>query len=258
MDSNLQIEQALKRVVTEVKLASQGRQEPWMEGSIEGDFCFAGCVAGGTTSVVSTTPVDPIHIKSDKEIEQEAWNSARGSGNAGSIKEYLNQYPKGRFAGEAEILLATLNTIPPKELQKNSQSIEKVLADLRTKENSTFCKNAEYAIIHAKTACWVDKITFVQIADKSKITDKQKKILPKYIATATSFNKEFSKIFRTYGGAAGGKFADLREKMMDTQFEKNYLDLYSGEISWGEFNQRMKDALRSFRVEANKLRQRQK
>jgi hypothetical protein len=258
MDSNQQIEQDLKQVVTAVKAASQGKQEPWMEGSIEGDFCFAGCVPAGRVPVANMTPTTSTHIKSDEEIEQESWNSARDSGNVSSIKEYLNQYPKGRFAGEAEILLATLNAPPPKELQTNSQAIEKALADLRAKQNSTFCKNAEYAIIHARTACWVDKITFVQIANKSKITDKQKAILPEYIAAATSFNKEFNKIFRTNGGAAGGKFADLREKMIDAKFEKNYLDLYSGEITWGEFNQRMKDALRSFRAEANKLRHKQK
>ena len=57
MDSNIQIELTLKRVVTEVKAASQGKQEPWMEGSIEGDFCFGGCAAsGGNTQVASLVP----------------------------------------------------------------------------------------------------------------------------------------------------------------------------------------------------------
>ena len=38
------IEQVLKRVVTSVKAESKNQQEPWMEGSIEGDFCFGSCV----------------------------------------------------------------------------------------------------------------------------------------------------------------------------------------------------------------------
>jgi len=37
------IEQLLKVVLAEVKSASKGQQEPWMEGSIEGDFCFGKC-----------------------------------------------------------------------------------------------------------------------------------------------------------------------------------------------------------------------
>ena len=42
------IEQALKRVVSGVKRASKGRQEPWMEGSIEGDFYFRFTGQGAT------------------------------------------------------------------------------------------------------------------------------------------------------------------------------------------------------------------
>ena len=40
---NQPIEQVLKRVVSIVKSASNSQQEPWTEGSIEGEFCFATC-----------------------------------------------------------------------------------------------------------------------------------------------------------------------------------------------------------------------
>jgi len=40
---NQPIEQVLKRVVSIVKNASNSQQEPWTEGSIEGEFCFAAC-----------------------------------------------------------------------------------------------------------------------------------------------------------------------------------------------------------------------
>jgi len=40
---NQPIEQVLKRVVSIVKNLSNSQQEPWTEGSIEGEFCFAAC-----------------------------------------------------------------------------------------------------------------------------------------------------------------------------------------------------------------------
>jgi uncharacterized caspase-like protein len=40
---DLPIETVLKRMVSGVKQGSDGQQEPWWEGSIEGDFCFAVC-----------------------------------------------------------------------------------------------------------------------------------------------------------------------------------------------------------------------
>lgn len=52
----LQIELALKRVVSAVKGASNGRQEPWMEGSIEGDFYFAPSGGGAGMQVAAIAP----------------------------------------------------------------------------------------------------------------------------------------------------------------------------------------------------------
>ena len=54
----LQIELALKRVVSAVKGASGGQQEPWTEGSIEGDFYFSpsGIGAGTQVATIATAP----------------------------------------------------------------------------------------------------------------------------------------------------------------------------------------------------------
>ncbi|MDP2805858.1 MAG: SUMF1/EgtB/PvdO family nonheme iron enzyme [Gallionellaceae bacterium] len=68
MESNQQIELLLKRVVTEVKAASQGKQEPWMEGSIEGDFCFVGCGSGAST-VANIAPAVAAQPKKETQTE---------------------------------------------------------------------------------------------------------------------------------------------------------------------------------------------
>ncbi len=45
---DLPIETVLKRVVAGVKQGSDGQQEPWWEGSMEGEFCFGSCAGSGT------------------------------------------------------------------------------------------------------------------------------------------------------------------------------------------------------------------
>ncbi len=102
LDTNIQIEQALKRVVSEVKAASQGRQEPWMEGSIDGDFCFAGC--SGLVAALSPSP----RVRTALEIEEDLWNSVRTSSQPAVVEEYLSQYPQGRYVAQARVLLASL------------------------------------------------------------------------------------------------------------------------------------------------------
>jgi hypothetical protein len=56
------IEQSLKEVFAGVKLASHGRQEPWQEGGLEGNFFFrpGGQVPGA--AAVSTLPPPPVAV----------------------------------------------------------------------------------------------------------------------------------------------------------------------------------------------------
>jgi len=85
-------------VVIEVKTASLGKQEPWMEGSIEGNFCFAGC--GMDTPLVQ--PQESISAGFDPAvIELSFWDSIKTSTNPGDFEEYLKQYPMGSFASLA-------------------------------------------------------------------------------------------------------------------------------------------------------------
>lgn len=64
---NQPIEQMLKRVALGVEQGSQGKQEPWIEGSIKGDFYFA---QGGAApqfveqSLIKPTPTNPNNANS--------------------------------------------------------------------------------------------------------------------------------------------------------------------------------------------------
>jgi hypothetical protein len=93
---NLAVEQMLKRVVREVKAESKGRQEPWMEGSIEGDFYFNRAEARS-----------PVELK--------YWDSIRDSRAVRDYEAYLAQFPDGAFAGLARSRIAALaaTTTPP-------------------------------------------------------------------------------------------------------------------------------------------------
>jgi hypothetical protein len=87
------IEQVLKKVVTGVKQASNGQQEPWIEGSIDGDFCFAEC--GGSSNA-------------RLDADDEAWVITQKSNNLSAYQAYLAKFPSGRYRGAAEVALAAL------------------------------------------------------------------------------------------------------------------------------------------------------
>lgn len=103
--AGLPVEQMLKRVGSEVKLASKGRQEPWSEGLLEGDFYFRPAAAPAAVAAPATS-VDPA------VLELALWDSVKNSRSAEELSAYLDQYPKGRFAAVARARLKSLGAAP--------------------------------------------------------------------------------------------------------------------------------------------------
>lgn len=95
----LQIEQVLKQVTSLVKRASGGRQEPWMEGSIEGEFYFQPPQGG----VQTFTPTHHTTSEPTVDIEQEFWNRVKDSKNATDYEAYLTEYPSGKYVNLAKL-----------------------------------------------------------------------------------------------------------------------------------------------------------
>lgn len=87
------IEQVLKKVVTGVKLASNGQQEPWIEGSIEGDFCFGECGSSSTAR---------------RDADDEAWAVTQKLNSLAAYQAYLSKFPSGRYKAAAEVALTAL------------------------------------------------------------------------------------------------------------------------------------------------------
>jgi Skp family chaperone for outer membrane proteins len=95
-ETNQPIEQVLKQVVRGVTAASNGAQEPWMEGSVTGDFCFGKCYLLGAAP----------NIKFENEIKQrlkedQLWEQVKISDALSSIEKYILDYPNGRYSNLA-------------------------------------------------------------------------------------------------------------------------------------------------------------
>ena len=92
------IEQVLKRVVTNVKAGSRNQQEPWMEGSIEGEFCFGGC-----------TTVVQVGVSDDRAL----WESVKDSRDVNDLNAYLRKFPQGLFAEVASNRIKSMTQSSP-------------------------------------------------------------------------------------------------------------------------------------------------
>lgn len=114
------IEQVLKRVVTGVKAASKGQQEPWMEGSIEGDFCFGQCGNALSTAIIPTSVG-----MSDEQKEQKFWSDAFAIDTPTALEAYLERYPNGTYSklAKAKLNNYTNQAVLGSELKPSASAI---------------------------------------------------------------------------------------------------------------------------------------
>lgn len=123
MDTHKPIEQVLKQMVSSIKAASKGSQEPWSEGSLEGDFCFGGCA-------------DENADKAKLLSEVTLWQSVLNTSKIDDYKNYIQQYPNGTFVAVAKKMIASL------EIQSTSSAAQSEI-DMKRKENESLLKQAE-------------------------------------------------------------------------------------------------------------------
>ncbi len=103
-DPGAQVEQVFKRVTQDVDKQTGSRQTPWYNSSVIGEFAFMGAKAPDASAAATarTASTAPSRTLDDEEV---LWKTIENSTNSEDFSDYLNAYPKGRFAVAARIKL---------------------------------------------------------------------------------------------------------------------------------------------------------
>jgi TPR repeat protein len=109
-EPGLELNQMLNRVKADVKAATNGRQHPWVNGSLDADFFFL------PPDSAPTQPHPPAVLANlpagSASAETVFWQSIATSTNKADYEAYLAQFPQGVFAGLARNRLAALSAPP--------------------------------------------------------------------------------------------------------------------------------------------------
>lgn len=101
-EPGLKIEDVFKRVSSSVRDRTGGRQVPWVQASLQGDFYFGAPPGAPATAAIPSAP----SLGPDREGM--FWSSIQSSAVAADFEEYLRQFPTGTFAGLARNKIAAL------------------------------------------------------------------------------------------------------------------------------------------------------
>jgi uncharacterized caspase-like protein len=111
-EPNVPLEQIFKKVIAGVRADTHGRQEPWSEASLQGNFYFH----IENTAAASKSGIDP------KQVELEFWGSIKSSRDPADYHSYLERYPQGEFAALAANRMRYLQRpAPGDKIQANSR-----------------------------------------------------------------------------------------------------------------------------------------
>lgn len=123
-DQGQPIEQVLKKVVSQVKAGSNNQQEPWMEGSIEGDFCFAECAHHMTQSehtnlqTQSSAPYVPMTLlPSCAGAKIQNWDNCIGNFKYPNGNVYFGEFHHGKRHGFGRIRILAKGQSDPQNIR---------------------------------------------------------------------------------------------------------------------------------------------
>ncbi len=133
------VELMLKRVANRVVSKTRGKQEPWMEGSLRGDFYF---IFKGPVTVQVQAPAP------DVDPENQTWSAALRANTLSAYQAYLDAFPRGRYAVAAKIASDSLRQ-PASPTAASATPASPV-----RNPSSTTAPTATAAVDDAETALW--------------------------------------------------------------------------------------------------------
>jgi hypothetical protein len=107
-------------------------------------------------------------------------------------------------------------------------------------QGKAICDKPEYAPLFLKSPCSSKDISLAHLADSSKITQEQKDILLRFRSEIDAHNKARNEFGRSDGFELDRQWADYLDSIQ-SEIDKYNLDLYKGDITWGEYNQLRKN-----------------
>ena len=147
------VELMLKEVAIQVEQVSAGKQEPWSEGNIKGNFYFK---PGGSpgTQVASLRPEParpapmppPSSAPRSEDPETQFWSEVKASGAKEYYEAYVKQYPKGKYVALAKVELKKL------EDQEKTQKAREAAEVQRLQREAAERERAEAARLQAEAA----------------------------------------------------------------------------------------------------------
>jgi uncharacterized caspase-like protein len=137
------VEMLLKRVANRVVDKTGGKQEPWVEGSLRGEFYF-------NTRGAAATPV-PSAPAPQADAETVFWSEVKANGTREYLEAYLSQYPQGRYQALAKLELRKFDGKDRPDRMRAGQAVRALFEDSQV-SSDVWKDGADYYVLTSDTS----------------------------------------------------------------------------------------------------------
>ncbi len=95
--------------------------------------------------------------------------------------------------------------------------------------------------IMTMTSCFVNGITLEQMTSNEKLHPRYRDVFVAWRSKVYSATRALAKAESGFGGDSGAEIAIRLTGMFLTENERNDLELYDGNITWGAYNRKRKE-----------------
>ena len=114
------------------------------------------------------------------------------------------------------------------------------------------CTNPDYAAYFAKTFCTPNDLTLVVMSEKSRINTVEKNALNAWSQAYDKLADEINTTLRQ-AGPKEKLLAEYLDTIAIPAAQKNRLQLYDGQITWGQYSLRRKEILDGIAAESRRI-----
>lgn len=140
--------------------------------------------------------------------------------------------------------------------QPAQKSPDEKLRDLHAEldaEQKAICKNKDYALIVAKSACKTSEISGQQFADPSKIREPEKIPFIKMRTETEGLQRRSISGTEMWGRTISVPWSEAMKRSAAAQSQLT-TDLLAGKITWGAYNVGRRDISKAYREDVDRLR----
>jgi hypothetical protein len=154
------------------------------------------------------------------------------------------------------LLLLSACALPPGESPLPSPPSDRPTPQSIVIESSNkikaLCEQPEYAAYFAKTYCTPSQLSLAMLSDRSKINQAQKDALNAWSLAYDKLAYEMNEAL-LLTSAANKQMAEYNKTVAFPAAQKNRLDLFQGNITWGAYNRKRKAIYEGIANESKRL-----